>query len=398
MNNDEIKIHIALSLVQGLGAGRIIRLMQEFPNAEDVFRVSEKQIREIPGFGKTIASNIAKFNDWKRVDDILSVTENTDAWLLSINNEKYPNRLRHIYDPPLIIWGRGDVNALSRQGIAIIGTRKPTSYGRQKASLFAGRLAKTGLSIISGLAYGVDTLAHTAAVENNGCTVAVLGSGIDKIYPASNKRLTDEIISKGGAVISEFAPGTKPDRENFPTRNRVVSGLSLGVLVVESDVTGGSMITAYSALDQGREVFAIPHDITTQTGKGCNTMIKKGHAKLTMNVDDILEELNLDWSVLQLPEDDPELQKELFGEESVDNGVPYPKRRVPEPEKKSWRDKEDLTKEMKHICELLEKGEMHIDDLAEKAAKPGHLLLGTLLELELQNLVVAKSGKRFSLV
>ncbi|MCH8556491.1 MAG: DNA-processing protein DprA [Balneolia bacterium] len=397
MNHDEIKIHIALSLVHGLGAGRIIRLMQEFPNAEDVFRASEKQIREIPGFGKTIASNILKFRDWKRVDEILSVTENTDAWLLSINDEKYPSRLRHIYDPPLIIWGRGEVDALSRQGIAIIGTRKPTAYGRDKASSFAGRLAKTGLSIISGLAYGVDTLAHTAAVENNGCTVAVLGSGIDKIYPASNKRLTDEIINKGGAVISEFVPGTKPDRENFPTRNRVVSGLSLGVLVVESDVTGGSMITAYSALDQGREVFAIPHDITTQTGKGCNTMIKKGHAKLTMNVDDILEELNLDWSVLELPEEDPELQKELFGEEGEGKGVTHPKRKVSEAPKKNWRSKEDLTEEMKQVCELLEAGEMHIDDLADKAAKPGHLLLGTLLDLELQELVVAKSGKRFSL-
>lgn len=397
MTRDEIKIHIALSLVTGLGASRIIRLMQAFPNMEEIFNLPEKKIQELPGFGKTIASNISKFKDWQRVEQILSVTDNTDVWMLSINDEDYPPRLRHIYDPPLIIWGRGNAKALSRQGVAIIGTRKPTAYGRGKASSFAGNLAKTGLSVISGLAYGVDTLAHTAAVENNGCTIAVLGSGIDKIYPAANKRLVEKIINTGGAVISEFVPGSKPDRENFPTRNRVVSGLSLGVLVVESDVTGGSMITAYSALDQGREVFAIPHDITTQTGKGCNTMIKKGHAKLTMSVEDVLEELNLDWSTLQMPEANPELQPELFGDENEADLASSFKQKLTKSKKTDWRTAKGLSDEMKKLCELLDGGEQHIDDLAEKAGKPGHLLLGTLLELELIEVVKAKSGKRFSL-
>lgn len=395
MNQLQIRNLIALSLVPGLGAARIMRLMQAYPKLGDVFQEKTATLMQIPGVGKTTAAAISAFSNWQEVDRILKVTENTDVWMISLDDERYPNRLRHIYDPPLLIWGRGDIGALSKPGIAVIGTRKPSPYGRARAQQFSGEIARAGLSVISGLAYGIDTLAHAATVEANGCTVAVLGSGIDRIYPAANKALAEKIVASGGAVISEFAPGTKPDRENFPVRNRVVSGLSAGVLVIESATTGGSLITAYAALDQGREVFAIPHDITNQAGSGGNTLIKKGHAKLTMTLEDILEEVNLP-AGFQRPKTEAETP-DLFSETAPADALPNPPKPAPVPK---WKSTDEVLKreDLKSLCEALEPGELHIDDLAEKLQKPGHMLLVTLLELEMMGCIKAKSGKRFSLL
>ncbi len=391
MHPDRIKICVALSLVPGLGAGRIQRLLQEFGTPDTIFDADKAELMKIPGIGKTTAAAIHSFKNWGEVDRILSVTAGTDAWLISLDDEDYPHKLRHIYDPPILLWGRGDKQALKKTGIAVVGTRKPSPYGTDKARLFSAELSHNGLSVISGLAYGIDTIAHTAAVDAGGVTVAVLGSGIDNIYPSTNRRLVAKIMDSGGAVISEFPPGTKPDRENFPVRNRVVSGLSSGVLVVESDVTGGSMLTAYAALDQGREVFAIPHDISSITGRGCNTLIKKGNAKLTMDIRDILDELNI---VYRAGADEP-TETDLFGNENRDSekaGITTTKQQP------AWRKAEGLPYEQKEICKILEEGPMHIDDLAEKLEKPGHTLLAILLELELQNLVEALSGKRFKVM
>ncbi|AXJ00872.1 DNA processing protein [Cyclonatronum proteinivorum] len=398
MNEQQVKCLIGLSLVNGLGAARIMRLMEAFPDLNRVFKAEERQLLQIPGVGKATAAAISRFGDWQEVDRILSVTEHTDAWLLTIDDEHYPKRLRHIYDPPLLLWGRGDVSALSRPGIAVIGTRKPTVYGRARGQQFSRDIAGAGLSVISGLAYGVDTLAHAAALDAGGVTVAVLGSGIDRVYPSANRALADKIATNRGAVISEFAPGTKPDRENFPVRNRVVSGLSYGALVVESATTGGSMITAYSALDQGREVFAIPHDITNEAGSGGNTLIKKGHAKLTMCLQDILEELRLPDEFLGSikPETQPSAP-DLFGQTTVISPDTKPE---PKPQPLKWKTLKDISSrdDLRQLCQAMEDQVWHIDDLAEKLNKPGHLLLVALLELEMMGCVKASSGKRFQLV
>lgn len=399
MNQLQIRNLIALSLVPGLGAARIMRLMQAFPNLGEVFREPASSLMQIPGFGKATAAAIAAFKNWHEVDRILKVTENTDVWMISLDDEYYPNRLRHIYDPPLLIWGRGDVEALSKPGIAVIGTRKPSEYGRARARQFSGDIAAAGLNVISGLAYGIDTIAHAAAVEAGKPTIAVLGSGIDRIYPSANKQLAEKIMTTGGAVISEFAPGTKPDRENFPVRNRVVSGLSAGVLVIESAPTGGSLITAYSALDQGREVFAIPHDITNQAGLGGNTLIKKGHAKLTITLDDILEEITLP-AGFQRPQaaaKAPDLFSATVSASASALNQPVESQTKPP---KKWKNNDEIPgrEDLKTLCEALEPGELHIDDLAEKLGKPGHLLLVALLELEMMGCVKAKSGKRFELI
>lgn len=395
MDLEHIRGHIALNLVPGLGASRIIKLTQHFARPQQVFEAAAAQLTEIPGIGARTARNIKAFSDWAAVDKALAVLEGTDAWMMTIDDADYPKRLRHIYDPPSILWGRGSREALSVPGISVIGTRKPSPYGQQSARKFAAWLSEHGFSVISGLAYGIDTLAHTACVKAGGQTVAVLGSGINRIYPNSNRRLAENIIQTGGCIISEFVPDTPPDRENFPVRNRVVSGLATGVLVVESDVTGGSMITAYSALDQGREVFAIPHDISNAGGRGGNTLIKKGHAKLCMHIDDLLEELPG-----MLPAAPPQrtghtAAAERSAAESLFSRPEIQQKPIKKPP--AWTQDQHLRADLKAICEALSGEPIHLDDLAETLGTPGHQLLPALLELELMGYVKARSGKRFEL-
>lgn len=396
MDIEHIRGHIALNLVTGLGASRIIKLTQAFSHPQQVFDAPLSQLMQIPGIGTQTAQNIKAFENWQAVDKALAVVEGTDAWMMTIDDADYPRRLRHIYDPPSIIWGRGNRQALSKPGVSVIGTRKPTAYGEQTARRFATHLSEHGLSVISGLAYGIDTLAHTATVQAGGTTIAVLGSGINRIYPGSNRRLVEKIIETGGCIISEFVPDTPPDRENFPVRNRVVSGLATGVLVVESDVTGGSMITAYAALDQGREVFAVPHDISNPGGRGGNTLIKKGHAKLCMHIDDLLEELSG-----LLPANHPAIADAARRAEKQQPQLPIDDEQLkasetPPPAPK-WAQDENLRDELRQVCKALKTEPVHIDDLAGKLEKPGHQLLPALLELELMGYVTARSGKRFVL-
>lgn len=399
MDNKHIRAHIALNLVPGLGANRIIKLTQVFSHPQQVFSASMAQLKQIPGIGARTAQSIKDFASWHEVDKALSIVDDTDAWIMTIDDAEYPKRLRHIYDPPSLLWGRGSKAALSRAGISVIGTRKPSAYGQLTARNFSKNLSERGLSVISGLAYGIDTLAHTACVEAGGITVAVLGSGINRIYPGTNRRLADKIIETGGCIISEFVPDTAPDRENFPVRNRVVSGLSLGVLVVESDVTGGSMITAYAALDQGREVFAVPHDISNPGGRGGNTLIKKGHAKLCMHIDDLTDELagvlpSGHPAAVKAPADTNPIQvPQLFTDADEEKTPPV----KPTARKARWLQDEELREELQHLCAALKADPVHLDDLAETLEKPGHQLLPALLELELMGYVKARSGKRFQL-
>ncbi|MCH8567890.1 MAG: DNA-processing protein DprA [Balneolales bacterium] len=409
MKRDELRFHIALSLVNGLGANRINKLLDTYGNVEEIFKAGKHVLTQVEGIGEKTAENIVEFSSWNRVDELIRKIENTDVWMLTLDDPNYPPRLKHIYDPPHLLWGLGSVESLSIPSVAVIGTRKPSAYGIDKARFFSKELASIGLGIVSGLAYGIDTIAHQSAVDAGGITVAVLGSGIDRIYPSANRMLVSKILDSGGAVISEFVPGTKPDRENFPVRNRIVSGLSRGVLVVESDVTGGSMITAYAALDQNREVFAIPHDINRAEAKGGNVLIRKGHAKLCIHPGDVIEELQLPdsfFGLLNKPLNKKEnaggnSQQQLFG---IDPSVGYKQKKTQEDvvaEKQSvkkWQKKninERLTDTQKSICSLINDSPTHIDDIAEKLEIPVHILTVQLLELELEGCVKALNGKRF---
>lgn len=339
-------------------------------DASELFNMKIPDLLRFDGFGKHIAKNFVEFDEWKKVDSILEQTQKTGADLISIDDEYYPPYLRHIFDPPLLLWVKGDKNVLVSDGVAVVGTRRASKYGLKQAKEWSEKLTAAGLCVNSGLAYGVDAASHRAAVEAGGKTIAVLGSGIDVIYPAKNSGLAADIIKKGGAIITELAPGSAPDAVNFPERNRIVSGMSHGTLVVESGVKGGSMITARSSLDQNREVFVIPHPLDSLGGQGCNYLIRTGQGKLVQSIDDILVEISVHTdSDAQKAEEDPVMK---------------------------W-EKLDLDDSSKEICELLTEDELHIDQISEKIEKPTHTLLPTLLDLEMKGAIKQKAGKYFEL-
>lgn len=360
----------ALHLIKNLGAQRIRLLLQSVNHPQLIFRLKRHELESIPGIGPKTASDIAGFNDWDEVDRIIEKTHSIGAEIMTFWDDDYPVLLREIYDPPMMLWIKGDRKVLNSEGIAVVGTRRVGKYGQEMARKFSDGLCKKGLTVYSGLAYGVDGVAHKAAVESGGETVAVLGSGIDWIYPSDHKGLAAEIVNSGGAVISEFPMGTAPEMGNFPVRNRIVSGMSLGTLVIASGIKGGSMITARSALDQNREVFVIPHPIGRVSGEGCNSLIQNGMGKLVLNVEDILQEIDV----------------HLSGEEPTEENT----------KKNGWRELELGELEMQ-ICELLEESSYHIDTLAEKLERESYQLLPQLLELEMKNCVHQTAGKNFEL-
>lgn len=364
---------LALQRVPELGLRRIKLLLEKtgVKNADEIFDLPVSKLASIDSFGEQIVRNIVTFDGWMQVDKVLDKTDKTGAELVSIDDEEYPPLLRHIYDPPVLLWLKGNRKALLEDGIAIIGTRRPGKYGLQQCEKWSRIISESGLCINSGLAYGIDAAAHKTAVDTGGKTVAVLGSGIDVIYPSKNIGLVKNLIQKGGAVITEFPPGTKPDAVNFPERNRIVSGMSHGVLVVESGIKGGSMITARSALDQNREVFVIPHPLDYLKGEGCNYLIRTGQGKLVQNMEDIREEISV-----HIEGTDGEIDKT--------------------PQVKKWESM-DLNPKQSEVCRQLAKKEHHIDELSENLNIQAHKLLPLLLELEMLGAVKQKAGKYFEL-
>ncbi|MDZ7682369.1 MAG: DNA-processing protein DprA [Fodinibius sp.] len=376
MNHQEktppVREFVALHLIDNLGAQRIRKLLQGVNHPQLIFRLQRHELESIRGIGPKTSHEIVTFNDWDEVDRIMEKTERTGAQIMTYWDDDYPTLLRQIYDPPIMLWIKGDRSALDGASISIVGTRKADTYGRKMANRFATELAEQGLTIISGLAYGIDGVAHKATVDAGGKTVAVLGSGIDWIYPSDHKGLAAQIVQTGGAVISEFPLGTAPEMGNFPVRNRIVSGMSLGTLVVASGIDGGSMITAKSALDQNREVFVIPHAIGHPNALGCNSLIKRGMGKLVQNVEDILTEVEVYF------------EKETETEQPVVTAA------------NEW-ESHDLDELATQICQALEEDITHIDALAEELAMPSQQLLPTLLDLEMKGCVRQKAGKKFEL-
>jgi DNA processing protein len=248
------------------------------------------------------------------VDEAARIAEQ-QATFLTPEDEAYPSRLLEIYDPPAVLWVRGEASLLSRVGLAVVGTRQPTPYGAGMAEVLSRDLARRGMVILSGMARGVDTHAHKGALDSGGATVAVWGTGIDVIYPKENKRLAEQIVTQGGAIVSEFPLGTFPAPQNFPIRNRTLSGMSVGVLVVEGGEYSGTRITARCALEQGRDVYAVPGNATNKNAWGPNTLIKQG-AKLTATWEDIWEDLPSQ-ARLQLEDE----QRRRFGANESSEGV-----------------------------------------------------------------------------
>ncbi len=371
---DPIRECVALTLIKLLGARRIYNLLERVKHPQDVFRLSREELQEVDGVGTVTADAIVTFNRWREVDKILERTQQIGARLLTLTDANYPPLLSKIYDPPVLLWLLGSAEVLKTLGLAVVGTRRPTPYGKKQARMFAAEMAGAGLTVISGLAHGIDTEAHATAVKEKGKTVAVLGSGIDVIYPAVNRGLARSIIHTGGAIISEFPPGTRPEAGNFPVRNRIVSGMTMGALVVESGLEGGSMITASSALDQNREVFVVPHSLCNERGVGCNTLIKRGHGKLVQSMDDIRVELTH-----FLPISSGEGTSPRHDAKSRD-----------------WKDL-NLNRTAHRICTLLEGGPVHIDTLSAQMKLSAGELMAELLRLEMINCICQRPGKVFEL-
>jgi len=280
---------LALALTPRMGPTRTARAIRRLGAAERLFTAS---LTELEGAGLPAESAQFCFDGRARAaaEEEAARTAEQPACYLTPEDEAYPGRLLEIYDPPPVLWLRGDERLLNRVGIAIVGTRQPTPYGAGMAEVLSRDLARRGMVILSGMARGVDTCAHKGALDAGGATIAVWGTGIDVIYPKENKRLAEQIVAQGGAILSEFPLGTFPAPQNFPIRNRTLSGISVGVLVVEGGEYSGTRITARCALEQGRDVYAVPGNATNKNAWGPNTLIKQG-AKLTASWEDIWEDL-----------------------------------------------------------------------------------------------------------
>ena len=291
---DEIKAEarlgwLALALTPRMGPTRIARAVQRLGGAERMFSAS---LTELEGVGMPAEAAQFCFDGRARTAALEEAgrTAEMGAQFLTPDDEAYPGRLMEIYDPPPVLWVRGNADVLNCAGIAVVGTRQPSPYGAGMAEIISRDLARRGMVIMSGMARGVDTCAHKGALDAGGTTVAVWGTGIDVIYPKENKKLAEQIVAQGGTVVSEFPLGTFPAPQNFPIRNRTLSGMSVGVLVVEAAEYSGTRITARCALEQGRDVYAVPGNATNKNAWGPNTLIKQG-AKLTATWEDVWEDL-----------------------------------------------------------------------------------------------------------
>ena len=366
---------LALSLTPGLGPTRSRKLVEHFGSADAVFRAS---LTELEGAAIQAASaqSIATGKSTELAQEEIARAAAPGVTLLSMEDALYPRRLKEIYDPPLILYVRGDAEILSRPGIAMVGTRHPTPYGSGMAERLATDLAAQGLVIISGMARGVDTASHRGAIAAKGKTVAVFGTGVDVIYPKENSRLSEQILALGGALISEFALGSFAAPQNFPIRNRILSGMSIGVLVVEAAEYSGTRITARLALEQNRDVFAVPGNVTNKNSWGPNTLIKQG-AKLVATWEDVWEDLPTEVKLALTPPVSPESQSALSASLFPDDGLPPHEKR---------------------LLSLLKADEAtHIDELVEKleTEMSSSEIFAALFELELNGKVKQMPGKNF---
>jgi len=368
----DVRSILILSRVPGIGPNRLRFLINHFQDPRLVFEAPPKQLVAVEGIERRTALSIVSFfrgtgpNEARRfADDQLSRLNRLNGRIVTFWDREYPSNLRRIYDPPPFVFVRGAFCESDATSIALVGTRSPSLYGTQMTERFSTELARLGLPVISGLARGIDTTAHTATLKARGRTVAVIGSGVDIIYPPENRQLAERIIGEG-AVVSEYLMGTKPDAGNFPRRNRIISGIALATVIVETGVDGGAMITATTALDQNREIFAIPSAVNEKRKSGTNQLIKEGRAMLAESVEDVIAELA------------PKLKAVLTDHPSM--------RTDPPP---------DLTLFERQLLDAMSDDSIHIDTLADRAGVSTADALVHLLSLEFKGMIRQTPGKMF---
>ena len=363
------KIKCLLS-IEGIGPAKIYNLIAKFKKLDFIFSASVIDLINVGKMNKVLANKIYqqtnKLEEFHKITDKeISALNNIGAAMYSFWDAQYPELLKKIYTPPIILYQLGKLDKNDSNSVAIVGTRRATDYGKLQTEKFAKELVEQRITIVSGLARGIDTYAQSAAIKYGGRTIAVIGSGLDVIYPAENKNLFQRIYKKElGAIISEYPLGTKPDAVNFPKRNRIISGLSLGVLVVETRINGGAMQTSNYAIDQNREVFAVPGNLHIPQSEGTNYLIRKNMAKLVQKSSDILEEL------------------QLKIKPAVGKNIPVTT--------------EDLSLFEQKLLSFLSNEPVHIDLLSKNSNMSVSDCLVNLLTLEFKGLVKQFPGKSFA--
>jgi DNA processing protein len=357
--NPDLKYWLGFNLVKGIGPARLQALLDYFGTMERAWHAGSSELQRI-GIDQRSSRNLAEARAALDLDRELARVERSGTRLLTWNTPGYPRYLREIPAPPPLLYVRGELTEADQWAIAVVGTRRLTSYGRQVTRQLVSGLVSAQVTIVSGLAKGIDAVAHRTALEQGGRTIAVLGCGLDVTYPPQHKDLADQILDGQGALISDYGLGVQPDAKNFPPRNRIISGLSLGVLVVEAGIRSGALITAGFALEQGREVFAVPGNINSPASKGTNRLIQDG-AKLVGSVDDILDELNLSMVA-------EKTAVQLAMPESAEEAALLP---------------------------LMSHEPIHIDDLIRQARLPSALVASTLTLMELKGMVHQVGGMKY---
>lgn len=354
--------YLALNSVRKVGPVRVRNLLQAFGSIENIFDATSRELSRVDGIGNETADSIVNWEENFDLAGELKKLEELKAKVITREDADYPPRLLEIYDPPSALYYIGDIEALKRKSLAIVGSRHTTSYGFETARKLAYQCAYAGFTIVSGLARGIDTAAHQGALAAKGRTAAVYGCSLDFIFPQENRALTEKIVESGGALASEFRFGTSPDKYTFPMRNRIISGLSEGVLVAEAGVQSGAMITARMAAEQGRQVFAVPGRIDNPHAKGCHSLLKEG-ARLVEDIEDILGEFEL-----------------LFPKSEIES-----ERKLPQ----------DLTAEEASVLRAIENDDTHLDVIIRHCGLPSAVVSVSLLNLELKRLVKQLPGKFF---
>ncbi len=359
---------IALASISGVGSVTFRKLIARFGTAEAVFRATKRELTEIEGIARLPVSAILSFTGWDAVQREVEKVDGAGAAIIGLEDASYPARLREVYDAPPVLYMKGSLTGQDERAVAVVGSRNSSRYGLISAEGIARGLAARGVTVVSGMARGIDSAAHMGALRENGRTIAVLGSGIDVIYPAENRALFHE-IAEHGAVITEFPLGTGPETTNFPRRNRIISGISLGVVIVEASPNSGALITAKLALDQNREVFAVPGNITSMRSRGTHALIREG-AKLVESAEDVIEELGFG----------------LAGAAAGRTGGGVPPALI-----------EDLSETQRAVLRCVEDGPVSIEAIIEDSGFVSQDVLTILLDLELKGLVRQVSGNNFIL-
>ncbi len=365
---NDLLYQIALTLVPNIGDVQSKILVHHFGDAQSIFKAKISALEKIEGIGTIRANAIKQFNDFSRAEQEIEFIEQYNIKTFFLTDDTYPKRLLNCYDSPTLLFYKGIADLNASKIVAIIGTRTNTEYGKTFTEKLVKDLSAQNILIVSGLAYGIDAIAHKSALKNHLPTVGVVGHGLNKIYPADHTNLAKEMVQQNGGILTEFLSGTKPDKHNFPLRNRIVAGMSDATIVIETTIKGGSMITAKLADAYNRDVFTVPGRTTDSKSSGCNHLIKHNKAILFTEADEILEVMG--WK--EKAASKTKKQKELFIELS--------------------------TEEKQIVTILQEKETVHIDEINFKSGLNSSLVAAAILNLELQNVVGSLPGKLYKLL